>query len=299
MSKKKKKDLTLEQARELFRYENGKLYWKKTPRYFSNSINQIAGTSGRIIPRVKVNGQPYQLHRIVYLLHHGFCPKRLELKDKALTSEGMYDISIENLFEPTKKVKVKKPKKKHKEELSYFEANTYFEYKNGRLYWKKNPSKYGCIEVGQLAGSAKDRPYLRVKLHQKIYMQHRIVFLLHHKYCPQLVIFIDKTLTDEGFYDISIENLKATTISHAKSVSGYSSGKTSKFRGVYFNKAAKKYRVRISANRVRKQYGLFESEIDAAKRYDEMARMLFGEEAVLNFPEEKLLSVSTPLTSST
>ncbi len=291
--RKKKKDLTLEQARALFRYENGKLYWKTAPRRFSNPFNQIAGTSGRIIPRVIINRQVYRLHRIVYLLHHGFCPEQLDFKDKTLTAEGIYDTSIENLYEPPKKEVVRKPKKKHREELSYFEANTYLEYKMGRLYWKEKPSKFADIVVGQLAGSTTDAPVLKVKLHGIIYGQHRIVYLLHHRYCPQVVTFINKTLTDEGVYDISIENLKASTHSHEKSVSNFPiRDKTSKYRGVHLDKEANKYKILFAANRVLKFGGYFENEEEAARRYDELARQLIGEDAVLNFPEEKPLSIS-------
>jgi hypothetical protein len=294
MAKWKKNDLSLEQARELFRYENGRLFWNSKIRSAPYSIGDRVGTRCRIIPTVIVNGQVYQMHRIVYLLHHGFCPEKIDFKNKDLTSEGVYDISIENLYEPPKKEIIKKPKKKYIEDLSYIEANTYLEYKNGRLYWKEKPTPYGGIVVGQLAGGRHGSPYLRLMLYKKSYMQHRIVYLLHHRHCPEFITFIDKTLTDEGLYDISIENLKETTLSHSLSVGNYKNGKTSKYRGVYFKKQENKYSVRISVNRVRKQYGLFENEEEAARKYDEMAKILIGEDARLNFPEEKPLSISSP-----
>lgn len=282
--RKKKKDPSLKLARELFRYEKGKLYWKSEFKFYPYSNSGIAGTSGRIIPRVKVNGQVYKLHRIVYLLHHGFCPKQLDFIDKTLTAEGCYDISIENLFEPPKKEVIRKTKKKYREELSYFEANTYLEYKKGRLYWKEE-TKGGHVVVGQLAGGPSGAPFLRVKLHNKVYSQHRVVYLLHHRFCPQVVTFIDKTLTDEGCYDISIENLKASTHSHEKSVAIFNKrAKTSKYRGVSLDREGKKYRVIFRANRIVKHGGLFENEEEAARKYDEMARQLIGEDAILNFP---------------
>lgn len=287
MTKKKRKSLSQKQLKELFRYENGSLFWKSKIAHSSNAIGDKVGSICRIIPRVEVNGRFYRLHRIVYLLHHGFCPRRISFKDKTLTSEGMYDISIENLFEPSEPVKVKKSKKKYKEEISYTEANTYFKYKKGRLYWKKKPERHTSVTIGSLAGSiSKNSPYLRITLHKKTYMQHRIVFLLHHKYCPEVVAVIDKTLTDEGVYDISLENLKETTNSYSRVTSKVRIGNTSKYRGVSYNKDYKKYIVRLSVDGVRKIYGKYENEIEAAKRYDEVAKELIGEEAVLNFPEE-------------
>lgn len=169
MTKKKKKDITLEQARELFRYENGKLYWEIAPKCCPRFLGKIAGTRGCIIPKVNIKGKYYYLHRIVYLLHHGFCPQQLEFKNKTLTSEGMYDISIENLFEPPKNVVVNKPKKRFRKELSYFEVYEYLEYKNGRLYWKAKPFLTPNVVAGNLVEGTSDRPMLRVKLHGKSY----------------------------------------------------------------------------------------------------------------------------------
>ena len=39
--------------------------------------------------------------------------------------------------------------------------------------------------------------------------------------------------------------------------------------------------------------GYFDNEEEAARKYDEMARQFVGDDAVLNFPEEKPLSIST------
>lgn len=285
--RKKKKDLSLKQAKKLFKYENGSLFWKSKVMFSKNCIGDKVSCNSRLIPKVMISGQKYQLHRIVYLLHHGFCPERLDFKNKTLTSEGSYDIAIENLFEPPEKIVIQKPKKNYKEEISYFEANAYLEYKNGRLYWKKKPERTSRVVVGNLAGGiSKNSLYPRITLYKKGYKQHRIIFLLHHRYCPEVVSVIDKTLTDEGVYNISIENLKEESISHTRITSSTRRGNTSKYRGVSYNKESRKYIVRLSVNGVRKQYGKYNNEVEAAKRYDEMARKLIGAEAVLNFPDE-------------
>jgi hypothetical protein len=123
-----------------------------------------------------------------------------------------------------------------------------------------------------LAGSLTYAPLLKVKLHRKVYSQHRVVYLLHHGHCPEVVTFKDKTLTHEGIYDISIENLKASTNSLARSmIIIRKKGKSSKYRGVCFDKEAKKYRVFIHANYEVKDGGFFKNEEEAARKYDEMA----------------------------
>lgn len=63
---------------------------------------------------------------------------------------------------------------------------------------------------------------------------------------------------------------------------------TSKYRGVWYNKQTKKWRVQILVNRKKKHIGYFNNETDAAKAYDRAARRLHGEFAILNFPSKKV-----------
>jgi AP2 domain len=60
---------------------------------------------------------------------------------------------------------------------------------------------------------------------------------------------------------------------------------TSRFKGVYWEKAKEKWRARISADAKVYWLGRFRDEIAAAEAYDEAARELFGEHAWLNFPD--------------
>jgi len=61
-------------------------------------------------------------------------------------------------------------------------------------------------------------------------------------------------------------------------------GTSSKYKGVSWNKDAKKWRTVIRLNTKSQHIGHFENEIDAAKAYDKKAAELFGEFAHLNFP---------------
>lgn len=56
----------------------------------------------------------------------------------------------------------------------------------------------------------------------------------------------------------------------------------SKYKGVVYRKDIKKYRAAIQANKIRVILGLFDSEVDAAKKYNEAAIKLHGEFARLN-----------------
>jgi hypothetical protein len=61
-------------------------------------------------------------------------------------------------------------------------------------------------------------------------------------------------------------------------------GGTSKYKGVYWDKDAKKWRAEVMRDRVRHKLGRFNSEEAAAVAYDTAALMLFGEFARINFP---------------
>lgn len=61
--------------------------------------------------------------------------------------------------------------------------------------------------------------------------------------------------------------------------------KSSKYKGVTWNKNAEKWQTQIRINKNNRYLGLFINEIDAANTYDKKALELFGEYARLNFPE--------------
>jgi hypothetical protein len=60
---------------------------------------------------------------------------------------------------------------------------------------------------------------------------------------------------------------------------------SSKYWGVYWNKASKSWRVRIKKSGILYEGGLLKDEMNAAKRYDELAIKYYGPNARLNFPQ--------------
>lgn len=63
-------------------------------------------------------------------------------------------------------------------------------------------------------------------------------------------------------------------------------GGTSQFKGVAWNRRARKWQARIQCDGRKFYLGLFRDEAEAARAYDRKAHELFGEYAYLNFPEE-------------
>ncbi len=74
------KKLTQELVKDLFTYSDGKLYWnmdrgKKTKR------GDIAGYKAKIYFIIKINGDAYRQHRVIFLYHKGFMPEYLDHED--------------------------------------------------------------------------------------------------------------------------------------------------------------------------------------------------------------------------
>ena len=62
---------------------------------------------------------------------------------------------------------------------------------------------------------------------------------------------------------------------------------SSRFKGVDWDKRAKKWRARISVNGKKKHLGYFIDEEEAARAYDEKAKKIFGEFARVNFEKKR------------
>lgn len=77
------------------------------------------------------------------------------------------------------------------------------------------------------------------------------------------------------------ENLRVCTHSQNQMNRKNTWGK-SVYKGVSFHKSSGKFQARIQINKKEKTLGLFQSEVDAAKAYNEAALIYYGEFAVLN-----------------
>jgi len=78
------------------------------------------------------------------------------------------------------------------------------------------------------------------------------------------------------------ENLRICTNSQNHQNENPRRNGSSVFRGVYWNKAAKKWRAQIRLDGHARYLGSFHSETEAARAYDQKAKELFGEFACVN-----------------
>ena len=67
---------------------------------------------------------------------------------------------------------------------------------------------------------------------------------------------------------------------------------TSKFKGVFWHSAARKWAACITESGRNKYIGVFNVEEDAARAYDREALLLYGEFAYMNFPAQQTASAS-------
>lgn len=66
--------ITQEKLNALFRYDNGFLYWRKN--------NKIAGWYDNGYTRVSIESKQYLLHRIVFMMFHGYMPEFIDHIDE-------------------------------------------------------------------------------------------------------------------------------------------------------------------------------------------------------------------------
>jgi len=82
-------------------------------------------------------------------------------------------------------------------------------------------------------------------------------------------------------------NLRLATRSQNNCNRGRLKNGSSKYRGVSRSKKRRKWRAGINYNGIYKHLGFFENEEDAARAYDEAAKIYHGEFATLNFPPSR------------
>jgi len=80
--------------------------------------------------------------------------------------------------------------------------------------------------------------------------------------------------------DNRISNLRICNNAENQYNRSISKNSKSGYKGVTWHAKAGKWRVRVG----KKEYGLFENVLEAAKEYDKQAKLLYGEFACLNFP---------------
>lgn len=88
-------------------------------------------------------------------------------------------------------------------ELTQEYALSLFEYRDGKIYWKIRRPR---VTIGKEAGCIKAKGYKYVCIDGVQYRVHRVIYLMHHGECPELIDHDDNNPLNN-----KIENLKPLT----------------------------------------------------------------------------------------
>ena len=129
--------------------------------------------------------------------------------------------------------------------------NELFEYRDGNLYRKRNNKK---------AGTVRPDGYCQIRVDSKFYLTHRLVFLMHYGYLPDLIDHIDNNPSNN-----KIENLRPATSQQNQFNSKLNKLNTSGIKGVYWNKQKNKWAARLRLKGRSKHVGFF-SDLELADK---------------------------------
>lgn len=148
----------------------------------------------------------------------------------------------------------------------------------GVFTWRANTRN---SKSGDIAGNVHGRGYRRIKINGTLYKAHRLAWLYVYGQWPDgQVDHINRDKTDNR-----IANLREAS-NGQNQANSIARGK-SRFKGVSFSKANRKWRAAIKKNGNYKHIGFFKCEVEAARAYDATAQALHGGFARLNFnPKE-------------
>lgn len=159
--------------------------------------------------------------------------------------------------------------------LTQEKALRLFEYSDGKLYVKqKTNPKSNKRKIGEEVGHMTFSEYLRTKVDYEQIFVHKIIFLMHHGYMPQIVDHIDgNTLNNK------IENLRAANLSQNQHNRDICKKNTSGFKNVSWCKRTKKWQVIITCEYKKRAFGRYE-DIELADLVAQEARDKYHKEFV-------------------
>lgn len=164
-------------------------------------------------------------------------------------------------------------------ELTQYLLKELFDYRDGKLYWK---IKKGSANIGDRAGNVMKNGYRQIGINSKNYYTHRVIFLYHHGYLPEFLDHIDGDKSNNNIENLREATLQENQMNHKKPKSMNGKPTSSRFKGVCWDKQREKWLSHITIDGKQKHLGRYDTEIDAAKSYDNSAIKAFGEFANLN-----------------
>ncbi len=141
------------------------------------------------------------------------------------------------------------------------------DYDDGFLLWKKTTRH---TKAGEIAGSK--RQISQISISKKKYLVHRVIFLWHHGYLPNLIDHKDRNTQNN-----KIENLREANKSQNSINSKIHKTNKSGYRGVSWHKVKSKWQASIKINKRRIPLGFYDDPLVASNAYQTAALKHFKE----------------------
>lgn len=139
------------------------------------------------------------------------------------------------------------------------------EYKDGHLFVKTRWTYH--VKEGAALGT-KTKGYIQIRIQNKRYFEHRLVFIYHHGYCPEYIDHIDGDKSNNR-----IENLRPATLTQNNYNVKTPKSNKSGVKNVHWNKKNNNWNVTLSANNKSMYFGSFD-DLELAALVAEEARNL-------------------------
>lgn len=119
-----------------------------------------------------------------------------------------------------------------------------FEYRDGHLYRRKN---------GKRVGTRHHTGYLQFSFKDKLYNAHRMIFLMHHGWLPEVIDHVDNDRSNDR-----IENLRPATWAQNLQNMRLRASNVSGRKNVCWDKRRRKWVVQLNVNKRYKFLGRFD-----------------------------------------
>jgi hypothetical protein len=147
-----------------------------------------------------------------------------------------------------------------------------FDLKDGVLYWKTPRQNANRIKPGDRAGSISKRAYLQTTIGGSLYLNHRLIFMMHYGWVPPRIDHKDGDKLNNR-----PENLRAADASQNRCNIGPYANNTSGHKGVSPCKESGKWIASIQKDGRYTKLGRYDDPNDAAAAYAAAAAKLHGE----------------------
>lgn len=134
--------------------------------------------------------------------------------------------------------------------------NELFYYSDGSLYRKKTTQKN--VQIHKKVGTVNTAGYVVVNLHNKVYLVHRLIYWMQHKYLPKYIDHIDGNRTNN-----QLNNLRAATNQENICNSKLRKNSASGIKNVRFDSKLKKWVVRFTVHYKPIHIGVYKDLDDA------------------------------------